>query len=451
MSMESVLAKMEFRKFEASIVDFFSKKNGYAIVLTDDTNFTALLRQTLNKHLGLRNKCFSQVSTVEDALKQIRKELAAGKKLLVFIERIHRDKEMAFLVRRIKKDFKQCKVFITMTEAPREQFILLHELGADNFITKPIAINTFIEKVAHSIKPQGKMGQLIDIAKTMLEQGAYEDAAKVGRTVLNAKPNFSAALLVMGDAYKGLKKYELAHKCYLGAGDSAPLFLDPLKKLADLYGVAGVKKRQLECLTKLDKMSPLNVERKLDIGHIYVELGNYVSADVYFEGALRQANKEAIDYVGNVSQQIASAYEKRDPARAEQYLRRALRAKGDNLDKADVDTFNSLGIVLRKQGKWREAIYEYKRALQVSRRDENLYYNIAIASAEGKEFVQSSLYLKKVIQLNEDFVRTEPAIAYNMGLIFYKAVDHVMAKMHLQICLSMDPNHAGAKKVLSLM
>ena len=451
MSMESVLAKMEFRKFEASIIDFFMKKNGYAIVLTEDTNFTTLLRQTLNKHLGLRNKCFTQVSTVEETIKNIKKELAADRKLLVFIERIFKDREMSSLVRKIKKEYGQCKIFITMTEAPKEQFILLHELGADNFITKPIAINTFIEKVAHSIKPQSKVSQLIDIAKTMLEQGAYEDAANVGRTVLKAKPGLSAALLVMGDAYKGMKKYEQAHKCYMGAGDSAPLFLDPLKKLADLYGVAGVKKRQLDCLTKLDKMSPLNVERKLDIGHIYVDLGNFVSADAYFEGAVRQANKEAMDYLGSVSQRIASAYEKHDPERAELFLRRALRVKGDNLEKADVETFNSLGIVLRKQGKWRDAITEYKRALQISRKDENLYYNIAVASAEGKDYKQAAACLKKVIQLNQEFVRTEPATAYNMGLIFYKAGELEMAKVHLDICLEIDPTHAGAKKVLSLM
>ncbi|OBQ56911.1 histidine kinase [Halodesulfovibrio spirochaetisodalis] len=442
---------MEFRKFEASIIDFFMKKNGYAIVLTEDTNFTTLLRQTLNKHLGLRNKCFSQVSSVEETLKLIKKELASDKKLLVFIERIFKDKEMSSLVRKIKDEYSKCVVFITMTEAPREQFILLHELGADNFITKPIAINTFIEKVAHSIKPQSKVSQLVEIAKTMLEQGAYEDAANVAKTVLKAKPGHSAALLVMGDAYKGLKKYEQAHKCYMGAGDSAPLFLDPLKKLADLYGVAGVKKRQLDCLTKLDKMSPLNVERKLDIGSIYVDLGNFVSADAYFEGALRQANKEAMDYLGSVSQRIATAYEEQDPQRAEQYLRRALRVKGDSLDKGDVDTFNTLGIVLRKQGKWREAVQEYKRALQVSRKDENLYYNIAVASAEGKDFAQAVACLKKVIQLNQEFVRTETTVAYNMGLIFYKGGEMELARVHLETCLDLDPNHAGAKKVLSLM
>jgi len=49
----------------------------------------------------------------------------------------------------------------------------------------------------------------------------------------------------------------------------------------------------------------------------------------------------------------------------------------------DVHVYNRLGIAYRKQGNFREAIAEYKKALQVDPEDENLCYNLGRAYLEA--------------------------------------------------------------------
>ena len=448
---DAVSAKMKFKQYETYVVDFFSAQKGHVIVVSDDNNFTTLLRQTLSKHLGIQKNVLTLITNVDDVISAVNAENSRGKNLLVFMERVYKGKEMSYLVRQLKTAYSNVKVIILTSEAAREQLVLLHEIGSDNFITKPIAINTLIEKVAFTIKPQGKLGQLIDIAKSMVARGAYDQAVKAGRQILELKPNSAAGLLVMGDAYKGLEKYERARECYMQAIDSAPMYLEPLKKMSELYAVMGEKVERLSCLTKLDVLSPLNVERKLDIGNLHVDLGNFSDADRFFENAIKQATKEALAYVGDVAQRIAQMYAQQDPPRAERYLRKALDAKGNMLDKTDLATFNRLGIALRRQGKWSDAIREYERALQISRNDENLYYNMAIAAAEGKDYRRSAAYLRNVLLINKDFAGQDANLAYNMGLIFSKTSDRELARTLLRTCLAMAPSHANAAKLISTL
>ena len=446
---DAVSAKVKFKQYETYVVDFFSKQKGHVIMVSDDHNFTALLRQTLSKHLGIQKNVLTQLNAVDDIISAVNAENSRGKNVLVFMERVFKGKDMAYLVRQLKAAYSTVKIIILTSEAAREQLVLLHEIGSDNFITKPIAINTLVEKVAFTIKPQGKLGQLIDIAKSMVARGAYDQALKAARQILEVKPNSAAGLLVMGDAYKGLEKYEKARDCYESAADSAPMYLEPMKKLSELFGHLGEQREQLSYLTRLDVLSPLNVERKLDIGSIHVELENFPDADRFFENAIRQATKEALAYVGDVSQRIAMVYAQKDPNRAEKYLRKALDCKGQMLDKSDLATFNRLGIALRKQGKWQQAIKEYERALQVSKNDENLYYNMAIAAAEGNDYRRSAAYLRNVLLINKDFGLQDANLAYNMGLIFSKSSDREQAREQLRNCLALVPSHANAAKLIS--
>lgn len=65
--------------------------------------------------------------------------------------------------------------------------------------------------------------------------------------------------------------------------------------------------------------------------------------------------------------------------------------------------FNELGIELRKQGMFAEAVRHYKRALDLSQKDENLWFNLGRALFEGGQFGQASKALKKALELNPAF------------------------------------------------
>lgn len=441
----------KIKQLETVVYDYITKEGGHVLAVTDDNIFLQVLRQTIQKHLSIPDDCLTNVLNEDHILKTI-KDLAARKKQFVlFIERVFRDKEMSFLVKQVKEAYPNLKVVILTGEADRQRLVLLHEVGADNFVTKPISANTLIEKIAFTIRPQGKIGQLIESGKAMVAQGNYEAAIKTGRKILEMKPNSAGALLVMGDAYKALGKPEKAAEAYQNASEQAQMYLEPLKKLAELYQALGDKEKQLQYLEKLDRLSPLNVDRKVDMGGIHVELGQEDIAEELFRQAVEQAEAEARNYIGEVSAKIAGAYASKNPEKAEEYYRKALDAKGKRLDKSDILIFNRLGIALRRQGRWQDAVAEYQKALEVSPSEENLYYNMAMAYAEGKDYKSAMANMKSAVSINSAFFKQDPVVSYNIALVCNKAGETPLAKQFLQQALITDPGFTKAKNLLEAL
>jgi tetratricopeptide (TPR) repeat protein len=326
--------------------------------------------------------------------------------------------------------------------------VLLHEIGADNFISKPISINTLIEKIAFTIKPQGKLGQLIDAAKALVAQGNFETALKAARKILEVKPNSAAGYLVMGDAWQGLGKLDKARESFEQASEHANLYMEPLKKLAELHKLTGDMNERLRYLERLDQLSPLNVERKVDMGEIHVELGNEERAEELFETAVQQATKDALNYIGEISEKIAAVYSSRDPHKAEKYYRQALDAKGSHLDHTDIATFNRLGIALRRQGKWQQAIEEYEKALHITPDDPNLMYNMSMAYAEGRQFDKACSIVMRIRQITPSFGSMDKTLSYNMGIIFSRGRQPADARVLFENALRLDPSFEKAQKAL---
>lgn len=441
----------KIKLYEATVVDFVKRETGGFVVASNDYTFLSVLRSTIQKQLAIEEECVVPVLNEDHIIKVLKETATKKKRIVLFIERVMSGKETAFLVKQVKSAFPSVKVVVLTGEAERNQLVLLHEIGADNFISKPISINVLIEKIAFTIKPQGKIGKLIDAAKLKLAHGSYEDALTVCRGILELKPNSAAAFLIMGDAYKGLEEKDKAVESYQLAGEHAQLYLEPLKKLALFYGEEGDSEKQLEYLEMLDKLSPLNVERKVEMGGLHVELGNEGKAEKLFEEAFLQAKREAMAFVEQITTQIADIYQKKDPEKAVRFYRKALEMKGGSLDRSDIRTFNNLGIALRKQGKWREAADEYLKALNVSPEDENLYFNMAMAYAEGKDFESSAHNLEQALELNPDFFKVDHVVAYNFGLIFSKARSPKKAKRFLEYSLKLNPDFESPKRVLEAL
>ncbi len=441
----------KLKQYETTVVEFIRKQNGHFLIASHDNTFIRVFRTTISKHLALDDDCISVVIDENRILKSLKECFSRNKSLVLFVERVFNNRETGFLIKQIKEAFPAVKIIIMTVEAERQRLVLLHEIGADNFVSKPISINTLIEKIAFTIKPQGKIGKLIDSGKLLVDQGSHEQALKLARQILELKPNSAAGYMLMGDAYRGMGKRDKAVEAYEEASQQAKLFLEPLKKLAEFYNAEGDQEKQLKYLEKLDKLSPLNVDRKVDMGQIHVELGNEDRAEELFEVAMSQAKREAQTYIEDISSKIGDIYAKKNPEKAVKYYRTALETKGGHLDKTDIKTFNLLGIALRRQGKWQEAIDEYEKALKISPDDENLFYNTAMAYAEGHEFGKAFDSIRKTLELNPNFYTNDPVLAYNVGLIYAKSNRVDQARRLLQHSLRLDPSFQSPKKLLAAL
>ena len=101
--------------------------------------------------------------------------------------------------------------------------------------------------------------------------------------------------------------------------------------------------------------------------------------------------------------------------------------------------FNQLGISLRRQGRWQDAITEYKRAIKIAPDDPTLYYNVGMAFAEGADFIQAKANLVKALDLDQEMVKSSASIACNFGAVFLQSGDRDRSVQFFQLALALKP------------
>lgn len=441
---------MKNKQFDDDVREFISQQNGVFLLVSDDTVFNKNLRGTLLRHLSIKDECIYNAPTTDTLPREIKNLKSKGFKILVFIERELNGRNTTELIRYLKADQTSELFVVVLTgELERDRLVLLHELGADNIITKPISPDTLIEKIAFTVKPRGRIGELMDQGRKMLDAGEALEAAKLAKEVLTIKANSPSGLLLLGDALRSMGKREEALQAYTRAEKGAKFFLDPLKKIADLHHEDGNTVEELHFLERLDKLSPLNMDRKVEIGSGYIRLGDHDRAKVSFDQAVRIATKDALDAVSRVTQTIATRCMDASPELSEHYLRQALNTRKNMLNRSDIETFNRLGLMLRRQGKWQDAIVEYRKALRIASEDPGLIYNIAMAFTEGRQYIEAYQYLDQALTIDPDLWRTSEAVCCNIATIFRRYGKKDQAVDYLHRALDMNPDSRKAKALLA--
>ena len=439
---------MNLHKVESLIVDFIQNQAGHFIVITNDRLYVNLLRKTLVSQLELPNDCITIVSSEKLIMKTVKEMSIRKKKLVVFIESLLDHKRMDDHVRRINRRINNAKLIIMTTESQLPRLALLREEGlAENWIVKPVVINLMLVKIAQVIMPPGNLEKLIQTAEGCVERKAYRFALQACRRIFEIKPDSAVAYMIMGEAYKGLDKANDMVEAYEQASELGEYYFEPLQKLVEYYDQQKDPDKKLATLERLDMESPLNIQRKLDIGGLHLDMGEGDDARDIFEDALNMSQKEEVGDVSQFAAQIGDIYAARNRKEAEEYYRRALEYKG-RLDSSDIAIFNNLGLELRRQGRYQDAINAYKRALQVEPRSETIYYNLALAYMDTKQLKNAIKCADYSIQLNDGFYRQDPVICYNLAFILSKSGKNEKSIELLKTALDLNPAYESAKALL---
>ena len=436
----------KFRQVEALIINFISA-GGHFVIISDDRLFVNVFRKTLTAQLELPAACITVVTNENRIMRTVKEMSVKKKKLLVLMEAILDHKRQDDLFRRLNRRIKNAAFVVLTTESELPRLALLREEDlAESWITKPIDINTLLLKIAFNIKPPGQVEQLVKNAEECLKNNAFRMALGVCRRIFDIQPNSPVAYMIMGDAYRGLDKVEDMVEAYEQANDLDEMYLSPLKKLERFFRERADSQRRLEYMEQLDAISPLNVDRKVEIGGIHVDLGNEEEAKEYFEEALQVTSKENLGDLGEVAMKIGDEYAIRDRKEAEDYYRRAVELHGPRPE--DMPLYNSLGISLRKQGRWKDAVAEYKKAIQIVPQDEILYYNLALAYSDGDQMDNAVKCIHYALKLNPEFPENEPVVLCNLAGIFSRAGEKEEARRYAEKSLAADPEYTPAQGLL---
>lgn len=436
------------KNFDEVVRNYILNDKGHFVLVSADNGFVKTFRNAVQKVLVLPPNCMDAFTEKGQAQKLLGQLLKDGKRPVLLIERELNGVLSVEFISYLRNDHPDLRMIVLTTEIERDGLILLHEMGVANFITKPISMNGMIEKVANTIRPATAIGELIEAGKRFLAREEFDKALAVSDKVLEMKPQSPAGLMLRGDALKRLNRRPEALAAYEGATRGASMYLDPIKKLAEFHKEDGNSSQALKLLEQLDKLSPLNIDRKMEIGGIHLTLGKAARAKIYFDTATKLATRQAMTKIAKLHQDIAGLCMKSAPDLAEVYLRQSLEAREGMLDASDIETFNTLGIALRQQGKWEEAIKEYKKALKIAAEDENLHYNVAMAYVDGKDFEKAASWLDKALRINQNMGQSSAAICTNMGYIYFSAGRMQKAKDKLTRALKIDPANGRAKELM---
>lgn len=441
---------MAEKKYDSIVYDFFENRNGVVLLLSEDPLFKKTLSSTIFKILGTKRDCFFAFENVQFGLRKLQDFQKNRIECIVFIERLMNGRPSTDTILTIKRLLPDLKVIVLVGETKRENIAYFYEIGVNNVISKPASMNNIIEKMAFTIKPQGKLSEYMNLGKRFLEAGKFKEALEVGDKILEVKPNSPAGLMLRGDVFLAMGKREEAVASYMKAHESSRLYLEPLKRLALAYeGVDDEK--HLEYLKKLDRLSPLNTERKTDIGKVHMARKELDRAEKYFDQAIETATREAMSLVGAVAEQISEAVSQASPEMSEKYLIKVIEAKGRSLSKDDIALFNKLGIALRGQGKWREAIDNYSRALSISPDDEGLHYNMGMAYFDGGDKRMAARCFDTALEKNPEFYKESEVASLNLGTIYAELRQPDKAIPFLRNALALNPGNSTARQRLDAL
>lgn len=368
-------------------------KTGYMLVVDDNSN----LRQTIRamaRQVGITN--IVEADDGDSALKILKRNREQPCNF-VLLDWVMPRVSGIQVIREIRGDNELGDIPIMMVTAETDpaQVVRAAEEGINGYLTKPFAGKVFEQKIQSVIEARANPPlhvKLLMEAENFLRKGDHDKALVFFEKSLAAKET-ARVLVNIGDIHQLLNHFDEASTMYENAILNNARFLKAYSKAAELNEKQGNFDAALDFLSKALAMSPNNPDRLLAMGKIYAKQGDEPAAADTFTKAVKMEPK-----MGN---QITDELLKAGKSHlAEIFLRKISNTAGQ-----DTFWYNRMGIALRKQGKWKEAILEYQEAIKLDPNDENLFFNMGKAYAEGKEYTYALKYLNMAIQLKP--ARTE--------------------------------------------
>ena len=216
-------------------------------------------------------------------------------------------------------------------------------------------------------------------------------------------------------------------------GENFDLFARLLDTGADLI-VEGRSKRGIRYFEKAFVLDPSNSVLAFFIGEYFFRANRPELARAYLE---RAVGEEADNYLGMLMLGVICG-DDGDLVSAKRYLGRALRIK-----KNSFTAHYGLGRILVSEGRLREAISHFKRALTLKPTPE-MYYLVGRAYLEDGRTDIALRHLRRCIELDPRF----DAALYHLGLIYLRQNDLILAREHFKAAYEINPRESRYRTAL---
>jgi tetratricopeptide (TPR) repeat protein len=439
---------MKKRESLNQIVRYFVDNGGAFFIVSQDDMFVRMFKGFI-KALRLADTSMHHDPLGHHFIREIRRLLDRFTRVIVFVEATLEGRNNTPYFRHIKDILDDRVTIICLcNESGRDTLSLFRERGADNTMVKPVSIDTIVKKIAFSIKPNN-FSMLVSKAKKAIGRGNFTTGRVIAQEILKANPESTIAHILLGDIHRRQKEFDVAELCYRKASQNARMHLQPLERLVELYGETGRLTDQLNVLKLMDKISPLNYERKVSLGDVYAQLGEKSLSVGCYEEALRLVNMQTREMISYARMQVGTRLKQVDALQSLSYMKEAIELKGDDLRPSDLWMFNEIGCFLQKKGQWQEAAGYYEQALEIVPDDWGMTYHLAMAHFQGKQYQKAREYVEKALDHYPELLNLCADIPYNIAMIYYKLAQYAEASQYAKIACINDHDHAPARRLLS--
>jgi tetratricopeptide (TPR) repeat protein len=256
----------------------------------------------------------------------------------------------------------------------RQRSLAFAELKA-KIITPHVKSGNFdkaIEKVQQSIETLGDKGRRLLLE---LYEGAsrWQETLDTALKMLETKKNDIGLINTAGRMYMRLRKFSQAKTFIEKADELAPQNLDRINEMATLYLQTKEPQKSVERFKELIKLKP-------------------ESPDYKFEAFKKLYDAGYDEYAIAFGKEVAQPMEV-------------------------VRHYNNKGVLLAKDGKVKEAIEEYTRALRFFpefKENFRIYYNLALAHLQLKtaeDIKSAETFLKRALELEPTFEKAKASLA----------------------------------------
>lgn len=164
----------------------------------------------------------------------------------------------------------------------------------------------------------------------------------------------------------------------------------------------------------------------------------------YLEDSLKLANSEKQE--AELLNELSWCYQQVDPTKALRYGKQALQLSQDIGYKSEIATaYNRIGIVYGYQGKNKQALVCYQKALVIEGKMKNTHgiarakSNIARVHWDKGNYVKAIVYYEQVLSIFQQLgnLQAEVAIQDNLGLCYFEIGDYTRSLNHLLTSLKL--------------
>ncbi|MBI3795152.1 MAG: tetratricopeptide repeat protein [Nitrospinae bacterium] len=368
-----------------SLTEYF--KEGYILVCDDNSSLRQTIR-SMARQFGVTN--IMEVDDGDNALKVLKRNTDRPC-LFVLLDWTMPRLSGLDVVREIRADNEigDLPIMMVTAEADPAQIVRAAEEGINGYLTKPFISKVFEQKIQSILEaranPPAHVRLLIE-ADNLLKKGDYDNALLLFEKSLQTKET-ARGMVSVGDIHLMRERFDDALAMYNGAMRLNARFLKAYSKCAELHLKQGDVDAAVELLQKAIAMSPNSPDRLIALGNLYIKQADSESATDAFNKAVKLEPKTGKQIVDELLQSGNNGF-------AETFLKKIGAKIG-----LDTYYYNRMGIALRKQGKWKEAVAEYQEAIRLDAKDENVYYNMGKAYQEGKEYTAAIRCLNTALEL----------------------------------------------------